>query len=98
MYSSSQQIPSVDPFTPHGDPSTVAQKWSKLKKSFEYFLVASEKNDGNRQRALLLHLIGSETQEIIESFNETGTIYKQALDKLYENFSEKKHYIVKRTV
>ena len=79
-----------------------------MKKSFEYFLVASGINYGNRQRALLLHLIGSETQEIIETFNDTGTTYKHALDKLDEHFSEKKHvpferkfteqYIVKMTV
>ena len=47
--------------------------------------------DKARQRALLLHLVGSETQEIFETFSETGDDLKTALTKLDSYFIPKKN-------
>ena len=76
------QIPAVSPFSPHGDPGAIAQKWVKWIKSFEYFVIASGITDDARKRALLLHLVGQETQDIFERFTATGTTFAEALTKL----------------
>ena len=84
-------LPSIQPFSPSGDPSNLSQRWCKWKKSLEYFLLASGINDEKRKRALLLHLIGADTQEIFETFSNTGEDYKSAMVKLDEYFDHKKH-------
>ena len=61
------QIPMISAFSPAGEPSTVAQRWQKWVKSFQYFITASGITDGDRKRAMLLHLVGSETQDIFET-------------------------------
>ena len=61
------QVPSVPPFSPKGDPTNVAQRWKKWIKPFEYFVLASGIQEDNRKRAILLHLVGQETQEIFET-------------------------------
>ena len=60
------QMPSVQSFKYFGDP-TVAQNWTKWKKSFEYFLGASGIRNDARQKAMLLHMVGPETQEVFET-------------------------------
>ena len=84
-------LPSIQPFNPSGDPSNLSQRWCKWKKSLEYFLLASGINDEKRKRALLLHLIGADTQEIFETFSNTGEDYKSAMVKLDEYFDHKKN-------
>ena len=65
-------LPAIPQFNPNGDPSSLGQHWNKWKKSFEYYLQAAAITDKARKRALLLHLAGPETQEIFETFSETG--------------------------
>ena len=84
---------SIQPFNPSGDPSNLSQRWCKWKKSLEYFLLASGINDEKTKRALLLHLIGADTQEIFETFSNTGEDYKSAMVKLDEYFDHKKNVI-----
>ena len=87
----SLRLPSIQSFNPSGDPSRLSQKWCKWKKPLEYFLLASGVNDEKRNRALLLHLIGAETQEVFETFSNTGDDYKTAKKKLDEYFDHKKN-------
>ena len=63
----------------------------------EYYLQAASIADKARQTALLLHLVGSETQEIFETFSETGDDLKTALTKLDSYFSPKRIYLLKDT-
>ena len=63
------QLPAVAPFKPHGDPTSVSQRFAKWKKSFEYFLGASAITSDARKKATLLHLIGPEAQEIFETLS-----------------------------
>ena len=88
---SSMQIP----FSPRGEPSSVAQRWEKWKKAFEYFVIASGITDDGRQRALLLHLIGPDTQEIFETLMDQGNTYDETMQVLDTHFSVQKTYHLK---
>ena len=57
-------IPSTAPFNAKGEPTSVAQRWEKWLKQFQYFEDASRINNNSRKKALLLHLAGTETQDI----------------------------------
>ena len=57
------QIPSMLPFNPHGDQNSINQRWAKWKKRFEYFILASGITEDTIQNALLLHIIGQDTQD-----------------------------------
>ena len=86
-------LPSIQLFNASGDPSNLSQRWCKWKKSFEYFLLASGINDEKRKRALLSHLIGADTQEIFETFSNTGEDYETAMVKLDDYFDHKKTFL-----
>ena len=60
-------MPGVQPFKCLGDPNTEAQNWTKWKKSFEYFMGTSGIRNDARQKAMLLHMVGPETQEVFET-------------------------------
>jgi len=61
----------------------------KVEKSFTYFVEASDINNNNRKRSLLLHLLGPATQEIFETLPEQGETYDQAIQALDKHFSVK---------
>ena len=82
-------LPVIPQFDTNDDPSSLGQHWNKWKKCFEYYLQAAAITDKARQRALLLHLVGPETQKIFETFSETGNDLKTALTKLDNYFSPK---------
>ena len=85
------QIPTVPPFKPYGDQNTVAQRWAQWKKSFNYFVRASGKANDDRKQALLMHLIGPETQKIYESINQTpNQTYEETLTTLNNHFEIQK--------
>ena len=92
------QLPALPPFQPHGDPTSVAQRWIKWKKGFEYFLKASGIANNCRKRALLLHMPGPDTQDVFETLTDTVTEYQHALNKLGEHFSIKKNIPLERSV
>ena len=92
------QLPAPPPFQPHGDPTSVAQRWTKWKKGFEYFLKASGITTDCRKRALPLHIAGPDTQDLFEILTDTGTEYQHALNKLDEHFSIKKKVPFERSV
>ena len=73
------QIPAVSSFQPHGDQNTVAQRWNKWKKSFNYLLAASGVTEGTRKKALLLHLIGTETRDIYDTLTLASASFEDEL-------------------
>jgi hypothetical protein len=56
-------IPAIEKFDVHGDQTTLSQRWDKWLTSFNYFVIASGITDKGQKRALLLHLVGTDTQE-----------------------------------
>ena len=92
-------IPGILPFNPHGEPSQVGQKWSKWKTSFSYFLTACGVRDDLRKKALLLHLIGPQTQEIFETLGvEEDATYDQSIQVLDNHFVVQRNVSFERTV
>ena len=61
------------------DPNTIAQNWTEQKKSFEYFLGASGIRNDARQKTMLLHVVGPETQEVFETLTPDDDTYEKAL-------------------
>ena len=92
------QIPAVSPFQPHGDTNTIAQRWTKWKKSFNYFLAASGVTEEARKKALLLHLVGSETQDIFDTLTPASDSFQDALKALSDHFEPKKNVTFERSV
>ena len=92
------QIPSIAPFDPTEDTTSTAQRWEKWVKSFQYFVIASNINNNERKRALLLHLIGPESQEIFDTLPDTGNTFEEALTALEDYFKVKKNVPYERSV
>ena len=94
-------LTSVKPFDPHGEPSGVGrrwQRWLKQLKSFSVYadskglLIAADKADNKIQRrALLLHSAGEAIQEIFETLADTGEAkdYEKAVKALNDYFIPK---------
>ena len=76
------QPPAPPPFQPQGDPTSVAQRWTKWKKGFEYFLKASGITTNCRKRALLLHIASRSRHTRCFRNTDTGTEHQHALNKL----------------
>ena len=81
-------------------PGEPTLSWSKWKKVFQNYAVVCSPNLGlERKRALLLHCLGAEGQEILEHLpeldaNETRGLndYEITLKKLDEHFFTKNKY------
>ena len=93
----SLQIPSVAQFPPRREPSSVAQHWTKWKKSFQYFLNAPGTTTEVRKKASLLHLVRTETREIFKMLQNTGETFAEALLALDNHFSVKKNIPLQRS-
>jgi len=44
--------------------------WNEWKKTFSYFIIASGIRDIARQKAILLHLLGPETQKVFDTLTQ----------------------------
>ena len=91
-------LTSVKPFDPHGDPSGVGRRWQRWMKSFSVYadskglIIQADKADNKVQRrALLLHSAGEAVQEIFETLAETGEAkdYEKAVKALNDYFIPK---------
>ena len=95
-------IPGVQNFNPHGDANSVAQRWQRWKTSFDYFIVASGINDAPRKKALLLHLLGPECQDIFQTLTitqeENQNEFDAAINALNGHFSVQKNVPFERSV
>ena len=94
---SNLQIPAVPSFKPTGEPSTVSQRWTKWRKSFEYFVIASGVRNQERKRALLLHLVGPATQDIYETLTDDDQSYDSTIEALEQHFSITKNVPFERS-
>ncbi|CAC5405090.1 unnamed protein product [Mytilus coruscus] len=74
-------LPTVQSFDCNGEQSSLSQRWTKWKKSFEYYMTASGVSEGGQKRALLLHLIGQDAQDIFETFTDTGDSFEDAVNE-----------------
>ena len=91
-------LTSVKPFDPHGEPSGVGRRWQRWLKSFSVYadskglLIAADKADNKVQRrALLLHSAGEAVQEIFETLADTDEAkdYEKAVKALNDYFIPK---------
>lgn len=91
-------LTSVKPFDPHGEPSSVGRRWQRWLKSFSVYadskglLIQVDKADNKIQRrALLLYSAGEAVQEIFETLPDTGEAkdYEKAVKALNDYFIPK---------
>ena len=91
-------LTSVKPFDPHGEPSGVGRRWQRWLKNFSVYadskglLIQADKADNKIQRrALLLHSAGEAAQEIFETLADTGEAkdYEKAVKALDDYFIPK---------
>ena len=78
-------------FDPHGEPTTVHQRWKKRIRSFNIYASAAGCEDKKQKREQLLHSDGSEVQDISETLTDTGDEYDKAAEKLMEYFTPLKN-------
>jgi hypothetical protein len=74
-----------------GDNTNLSKAWEQYFKRFEYYLKATGVTKDEQKRALLLHVAGEEVQDIIETLDNTGTKYDQAVAALSDYFKPRKH-------
>ena len=88
----------IKTFDCHGDQNTLGLRWKRWLVAFELFadgkgLIVNDENANNRQRrrALLLHLAGTDAQDIFFTLLDTGDAkdYKKAVDALNAYFVPK---------
>jgi hypothetical protein len=72
------------------DTTTLAPRWKKWKRGFEFYLAARNIQNDGQKRALLLHTAGLEVQDVFDSLSDTGDSYANALEKLDAYFTPKK--------
>ena len=92
------QLPMVTTFDPRGDPHSLSQRWERWQKSFSYFITASGIGNDARKKALLLHTLGTETQELFETLPDAGESYDEALAALTASFIPQKNVTFERSV
>jgi len=93
----SLQLPGIEKFKPNSEPTSVAQRWKRWVKSFEYFIIASGISNDNRKKAMLLHLAGRETQDIFETLNLEENTYQNAQTALNSHFAVKQNVTFERS-
>ena len=91
-------LSSIKPFDPHGDPSNVGRRWRRWLKSFCLYadskglIIQVDSADNKvKRRALLLHSAREEVQEIFETLADTGAAadYAKAEKALNDYFIPK---------
>ena len=73
------------------DITTAGARWDKYIKNLDRLFTAADIEDTKRQRALLLYYVGQSVCDVFDTFTDTGTDYKTALDKLTAHFSPKRN-------
>ena len=84
-------MPLIAPFISSSEPSSVTQRWLKCVKSFHYCLGAYGITDATRKKNMLLHLVGSETQEIFDTLAGTEVTFDTASKTFNNHFSVRKN-------
>ena len=88
----------LEPFNLHADNSSVGIRWERWMKSFQYYVTGSGITDKAQKRALLLHLVGTDVQEIFETLENSGDDkdFDQAVLILNQYFKPKKNVSFER--
>lgn len=97
------QVPTIEPFDCEGDPTSLGSRWERWKRALEIYFVATNTNDQNKKRAILLHSGGMSLQDIyfnIPGAHVTDTTdgYDIAVKKLDDYFSPKQSYLFERHI
>ena len=72
MTAASVEFGGILPFDCKGAITSVAPRWKKWKKSFEYYILAKGITNSARKKGLLLHCAGTEVQELFETLQDPG--------------------------
>ena len=72
MATPSYEFGGLLPFDCKGVITSVAPRWKKWKKAFEYYILAKGITNSNRKKGLLLHCAGIEVQELFETLQDPG--------------------------
>ena len=91
-------ITSPGRFKVSGEHTNLNKAWEQYLKRFDYYLKAANITKDEQKRALLLHISGSEVQDIFETFEDQGTTYQHAVTKLSAYFKPKKNISYERHV
>lgn len=80
-----------------GEPAIPFKTWEKMFKNYCLVIdVEGQKWTDARQRALLLHCLGTEGQRIFYTLDDTGTTLETALKALNDYFTPKVNVVVER--
>ena len=72
MAAASVEFGGILPFDCKGAITSVAPRWKKWKRSFEYYISAKGITQSARKKGLLLHRAGTEVQELFETIQDPG--------------------------
>ena len=93
-----EALPHFPPFDISDEPGAKGPRWKKYVTRFKNLMVAGNITDAARQRALLLHYAGEDTNEIFDTLPNTeaagdeNTLTK-AIDALTVHFEDKKNIV-----
>ena len=97
-------LKAVENFDATGEPSVVAAKWDRWKRSFRFYIAALGNVADARQKALLLHCGGQDLQDVFELFvfdddvtHETCT-FAQTMAKFDAHFAINRNDTFERNV
>ena len=84
------------PSDPLTEPSSISQSWRSWKVGLETYLVTLNTTVDMQKRELLLYQAGQATQEIFDTYTETGEDFGMVMTRLDGYFSMKKNvdYVV----
>lgn len=82
-------LPPPKVFSVIAEPSTVAQRWKKWLSSFEHYITAVSISNEVQKKAILLHVVGTEVQEIFATLNPVDDSYQAVINTLNGYFSPK---------
>ncbi|KAK3752980.1 hypothetical protein QZH41_016287 [Actinostola sp. cb2023] len=76
------EIGSIAPFDCKGNPTSVGPRWTRWKRSFEYYVEAKGIDKDPQRKALLLHCAGLEVQDVYDTLTDPGPVGED--DKEYD--------------
>ena len=82
-------LPAPKAFAVSVDPSSVSQRWKKWLSSYDVYLRATGVTKEDQKTALLLHVAGSEVQDIFATLTPAGQTYNDLKTCLNDYFTPK---------
>ncbi|XP_060558907.1 uncharacterized protein LOC132719176 [Ruditapes philippinarum] len=92
------ELTTPGPFIVVGEQTNLSKAWEQYEKRFEIYIQAAGVTKDYQKRALLLHVGGSQIQDVFNSLGSPGTTYKDAADSLSNYFKPKKKIQYERRV